>query len=138
MTPAKTVAYRNEGDVKKQVKKLLTQHGYFFWMPAAGAFGKSGTADICSIKNGVFLAVETKFGKNTPTAMQRGFLESINAAQGFGFVVCEKRVGYFAQWLGLFDEAAAAQARGEDVPVTNGAAMLECMRLMTEELVADS
>lgn len=134
MTHAKTVAYRTEADVKKQVKKLLTQHGYFFWMPSANAFGKAGTADICSIKSGVFLAIETKFGRNKPTPMQRGFLESINAEQGFGFVVCEKRVGYLAQWLHLFDAAVAAQASGEEVPVADGAAMLECMRFMTEEL----
>lgn len=134
MTAPKKIVYRNEGDVKKQVKKLLTEHGYFFWMPSANAFGKAGTADICSLKAGVFLAIETKFGKNQPTPMQRGFLESVNAEQGFGFVVNEQRVGYLAQWLHLFDKASELHGRGEETPLADGAAMLECMRFMTEEL----
>lgn len=138
MTSPKQIVYRNEGDVKKQVKTLLKAHGYFFWMPPANGFGRTGIADINAIKSGVFLAVETKFGRNSPTPMQRAFLESINAEQGFGFVVCEKRVGYFAQWLHLFDKASAAHAAGEEIGTAEGAAMLECMRLMTDEMLQAS
>ena len=31
-----------EGDIKADVKKVLDEFGWFWWMPPANSFGKSG------------------------------------------------------------------------------------------------
>ena len=83
---------KNEKDVKAKVKKLLDQYKWFWFMPPANAYGRSGIADILALKAGVFLAIETKFGSNKPTALQIGFLNSITAESGYGFVVNDQNL----------------------------------------------
>lgn len=134
----KPIVYHNEGSVKREVKKLLEKHGYFFWMPPANGFGRTGISDFQAIKAGVFLAIETKFGKNTTTPMQRGFLNSVLAEGGFSFVVCERRVDTLRTWLETFDRAAAASMRSEDITARDGATMLDCVQIMTEELATST
>src|SRR6056297_353525 len=85
--------FETEKDVKAEVKKLLTKHGWFWWMPPGNGFGKGGVADFNALHHGVFLAIETKFGSKRPTPAQIGYLESIHAENGFGFVVNEKLLG---------------------------------------------
>ena len=63
---------RIEKDVKTRIKKLLDDHDWFWFMPPANGFGRTGISDIIAVKRGVFLAIEAKFGKNPPTAMQIG------------------------------------------------------------------
>jgi predicted type IV restriction endonuclease len=91
---------KNEGDVKKAVKHLLTSHGWFWWMPAANGFGMTGVADFCAVRDGLFMAIETKFGDNKPTAMQRKFLCDIMSHGGTALVVNEKTLGAFQTYLG--------------------------------------
>ncbi len=128
MTKART--YLNEADVKAQVKKLLNQHKFFWWCPPANGFGRSGISDFNALRDGVFLAIETKFGKNKPTPMQVGFLESVRAESAIAFVVNETTVGALAVWLKHFDNAVTAQAEQRDVDPADGAAMLDAMRSM--------
>lgn len=46
-----------------------------------------GTSDIIGfMKDGRFLAVEVKAGKNQPTQLQQDFIDSVNEAGGIGFV----------------------------------------------------
>lgn len=132
MTPAPR--YRSEADVKRAVKKLLTAHGYFWWMPPANGYGKTGIADINALKSGVFVAVETKFGGNTPTRPQRDFLRAVQAQSSFGFVVCEDRVAWLEAWLQAFDRAAEASARQQPPRVEDGATMLNAIAEMTRDL----
>lgn len=127
---------KNEKDVKKHVKKILDQHGWFWWMPSANAFGKAGTSDILALRAGVFLAIETKFDKNKPTAMQKQFLDSVTAEGGFGFCVNETMLEDFAKWNRCFDSAIAAQQRGEKPSPEDGAELLNCIKIMTELLHA--
>lgn len=129
-----TKTYSSEKDVKATVKKLLTKHKYFWWMPPANGFGKVGVSDFNALRAGVFVAVETKFGGNKPTPAQRAYLESITAEGGFGFVVDEKRLDTFTKWLEAFDRAAEAASRKEKVAPEDGAAMLDAIREMTVEL----
>lgn len=126
----KVTQFTNEGDVKRQVKKLLNQHNWFWWMPPANGFGRAGIADFNALRGGVFLAIETKFGGNKPTAQQRGFIESIRAEDGMAFVVSEKNLDALAVWLERFDLAVQAQAEQRDVDPSDGAAMLDAMRAM--------
>lgn len=131
-------AYRIEKDVKASVKKVLDHHEWFWWMPAANAYGKTGTSDFLAMKNGVFIAVETKFGSNKPSAMQRAFLHSINAEGGIGFVVNEKNIGAFDEWMELFMSQSKAAHDAQDptytIPAEQGARMLDLMQILTEDL----
>ena len=91
--------YTKEADVKAEVKKLLKQHGWFWFMPPANGYGASGLADILALRDGKFLAVETKFGGNTPTVNQRKFLAEVLTAGSYAVVVDEKTIGDFDRWL---------------------------------------
>ena len=90
MTKPKT--YSNEGDVKAEVKRILKEQGFFYWMPAANGYGMQGVSDFCAIKDGVFFAIETKFGKGKLTANQLGFLNQIEKKRGRTLLVNEKNI----------------------------------------------
>jgi hypothetical protein len=124
---------KNEGDVKKAVKKILDKHGWYWWMPPANGFGRAGIADINAVHAGVFMAIETKFGSNKPTPMQVGFLASIRAEGGFAFVVNEKRVDTLAKFLDAFARSIDAGVKGGKVADEDGALMLDCIREMQLE-----
>lgn len=120
-----------EKDVKNEVKKLLNKHDWFWWMPAANGYGNAGIADFCALKNGVFLAIETKFGSRKPNPAQRAYLESIAAEHGFGFVVNEKLVSDLDVWLTLFARATSNVQRSEPVPVQDQQDLLAAAHAMT-------
>ena len=88
--------FKNESDVKDAVKKIFKDHGWFYWMPPANAFGRVGIADFHAMKHGVFLAVETKFGTNAPSAMQDKFLRDIAGHGGRVWVVTDRNLHAFA------------------------------------------
>ena len=128
--------YRNEGDVKRKAKKLLDKHGWFWWMPPANGYGRSGISDINALKRGVFLAIETKFGKNTPTALQRGFLQSINAEDSFGFVVSDSNMEWLEEFLEVFSNTTETMRKQGTKPSTeDGSRMLNAIAKLTEEIV---
>lgn len=128
------IQFSNEKDVKAFVKKVLDKHKWFWWMPPANGFGKAGIADINAIRAGVFLAVETKFGKNKPTVNQKAWLESIIAESGFGMVVSDQNAHVFLQWMQAFDRAVAATGEGGATADEDGVIMLEALRILTEPL----
>ena len=131
----KSQTYRGEADVKKEVKKLLTKHGWFWWCPPANGFGKAGTSDFHALRGGVFMAVETKFGSNRPTVLQRAFLQSIAAESAMAFVVDEVSVRDLRTWLAAFDCATAAVSKNEQVSAEDGAAMLDAVARLTEKML---
>lgn len=88
-----------ERDVKNVVKKLLTEFGWHWWMPASNAFGTSGASDFHAVKEGMFLAIETKVKGRKPTALQKRFLDEIRAAAAFGLLVDETRLTLLRDWL---------------------------------------
>lgn len=120
---------KNEKGVKARVKKLLDQHGWFWWMPAANGFGTQGIADFLAVRKGVFMAVETKFGSNKPSALQRAFLDSIAAEDCFAFVVNEDNIETFATFLQLFDDSITRTAASGQPPTEEqGSGMLDAIR----------
>lgn len=127
---SKKRTYHNESDVKAEVKKLLNQHKWFWWCPPANGFGRSGISDFNALRDGVFVAIETKFGKNKPTAMQIGYLDSIASENGMSFLVNENNLDALAVWLERFDQAVQAQAEQKEVSQSDGAAMLDAMTAM--------
>jgi hypothetical protein len=135
---SREITYTNEADVKRQVKKILDNAGWFWWMPAANAFGKAGTSDFLALRSGVFLTVETKFGRNKPSAMQVAFLNSVNAENGMGFVVNDRTVETFREWMDLFLKSAELMQQPDGkIPPEDGARMLDLMREMTQDLVME-
>jgi hypothetical protein len=130
------ISYKSERDVKKQVKKLLTDHKWFWWMPSANGYGTQGVSDIIAFRAGVLLCAETKFGKNKHTAMQKAFLESIAAESGFGFIINEKNLPAFAEFLIVFDRSCQGASEGEKVADEDGATMLQCLHDLTEMVVS--
>lgn len=95
---------RNEGHVKREVKKILTAHGWKYWMPAANAFGVQGQSDFLAIRNGVFLAIETKFGDNKPTVNQKKFLASIRRNGGVALEVNDRNLNVLARVMEILDQ----------------------------------
>lgn len=130
--PIDTSRWKKEADVKNVVKRLLNHHGWFTWMPGANGFGQQGVSDHLAIKNGVFLAVEAKFGSGKPSALQKGFSAQITANDAFAFCVNEKNIDHLAWWLESFEIATRHQMRGEDVPQEHGARMLNAIEVLTE------
>lgn len=119
---------RDEKDVKKAIKKLLDKFGWFWWMVPANGYGKSGVSDIHALKAGVFLAIEAKFGSNKPTALQIGFLNSINAEDAYGFVVNDKNLDELEAFLFNFDEQAKEVATNQRMNNEAGARLIDAIR----------
>lgn len=131
----KAPVYQREADVKKQVKKLLDKHNYFWWMPPANGFGKVGVSDLHAIKNGVFFAIETKFGKNKATLHQKAFLDSIRAEKGYGFIVTDQNIEFFEQFLETFGRSVDGVMKGEKPSPEDGSIMVNALRALTSDIV---
>lgn len=119
---------KNEKDVKKAVKVLLDKHSWFWWMPPANGYGKVGISDFNALGNGVFIAIETKFGSNKPTVPQRAFLESIQASGGLSFVVNDQNLDQLEVFLKHFDEQTVEAMRNKRISNEAGAAMIDALR----------
>lgn len=126
--------FNTEKDVKRKVKRLLTKHGWVWWMPAANGFGKAGVSDFCAVKSGVFVGIETKYGTRKPTANQIAFLTDIEKEGCFGFVVNEKRLDVLQSWLEAFDRSVEYVSQKKVPPSEDGAMLIDCVREMTTEL----
>jgi hypothetical protein len=78
--------------VKQQVRKVLEDAGWTFWMPNAGVFGSSGVSDFLAIKKPrLFMAIETKY-EDVVTVLQFKFLDTIHAAGHYAFLVDETNI----------------------------------------------
>lgn len=119
---------KNEGGVKKATKKILDKHKWFWWMPPANGFGVSGISDFNAVKDGVFMAIETKFGPNKPTAMQGAFLRSINSEECFGFVVNEDTLEWLDVFLTEFERAKVDASEKRQMANESGASMIDAIR----------
>jgi Holliday junction resolvase len=119
--------------VKPKVRRLLTKYGWFWWgNPRFGPAGKSGVADICGIKDHVFLAVETKFGEGAPTALQIGFLNSVTMEGGFGFKVDETNIDALETFLKHFQAAVNIVAAKHMPPPEIGGPLLDALKALTD------
>lgn len=127
--------HTKEAHVKDDVKALLDKYQWFWWMPPANGYGKSGVSDFHAVKTGTFMAIETKFGTNKPTAMQIGFLNSIRAADGFAFVVSDRNIDWFEAFLDSFQIATEATSRREEVPQEHGARMLNAIAELSNKFL---
>lgn len=123
---------KDEKGVKQKIKALLNFHGWYTWMPGANGYGQQGISDHLAIKNGVFLAVEAKFGYNKPKPLQKAFAAHILANDAYAFCVNEKNIDHLAMWLESFEIATQAQMVGQEVPQEHGARLLNAIQVLTE------
>lgn len=89
---------KNEGDVKKAVKKILHDYleaGLWYFMPPANGYGRSGIPDFVGCVKGKFFAIETKFGANDLTANQLREIGAIKYCDGEVWVVREVNLSEF-------------------------------------------
>ena len=77
------------------------------------------------------MVVETKFD-DRPTALQQGFLSSIAAEAAFAFVINEKNLQAFTNWMGLFDQAIDFAKNNMTPPVEIGGPLLDAQKLIME------
>jgi hypothetical protein len=129
----KPAQMEKEKHVKAEVKKLLDTHNWFWWMPPANGFGRVGVSDFNAMRGGVFIAIETKFGKNSkPTALQVAFLNSIRAEDGFAFVVNERNLEWLKAWLEAFDRSVEAASWKKKPTDEDGAMMVNALKELTD------
>jgi hypothetical protein len=92
---------KNEGDVKKEVKKVLESFGKLCWwyMPVQTGYGVKGIPDFMINLNGRFVAIETKFGGNVLSAHQEIQRNAIVQARGDFYTVDENNVDMLEELL---------------------------------------
>lgn len=88
-----------ETRVKVKVKKILTELGAYYAMPATGGYGLSGTPDFLVCYKGEFIGIECKANGNKPTALQEAAMQRIRDAGGYAFVIHEFNVGRLKELL---------------------------------------
>lgn len=76
-----------EAKVKAAVKRLLVEHGAYFFLPVSNGMGRHGIPDIICCVRGSFLAIECKAGKGKTTALQDRELKLITDCGGIAIVV---------------------------------------------------
>jgi hypothetical protein len=82
-----------EKKVKEKVKKLLAEHGAYYFMPATGGYGKSGVPDLVACIDGRFVGIECKANGGKPTALQDKNLMDIIGKGGISILVDETGIG---------------------------------------------
>jgi hypothetical protein len=92
---------KNEGDVKKQVKKVLESFGKYCWwyMPVQTGYGVKGVPDFVVCLNGRFIAIETKFGGNVLSAHQEIQRNKVVEARGDFYTIDENNVEVLGELL---------------------------------------
>jgi len=77
-----------ENRVKNQIKKWLTEKGFYFFSAAAGPFSVHGVPDIIVCANGRFVGIEVKApGKETNTTPNQDLhIKRIKDSGGVAFV----------------------------------------------------
>lgn len=98
---------KNEGDVKKVVKKVFNSYGDDIWyfMPPANGYGRSGIPDFLGCYKGYLFAVETKFGNNQPTNNQIREINNLKYNEAQVWIVNDRNLvaweDEFRGWVAL-------------------------------------
>jgi hypothetical protein len=132
MAPIDMSKVKDEKGVKSKIKQLLNFHGWFTWMPGANGFGQQGVSDHLALKNGVFLAIEAKFGYNKPKPLQKAFAAQILANDAYAFCVNEKNIDFLAWWLESFEVSVQCQMKELPIPDEHGSRLLNSISVLTD------
>ena len=88
-----------ESKVKDKVKKLLAEHGAYFFMPATHGFGSSGHPDVVACLRGMFIGIECKADGKKPTDLQVKRLGELSQARGYAVIVDLSGIPEFEELL---------------------------------------
>lgn len=88
-----------EGKVKAKVKKLLVEHGAYFFMPIGGPFATQGIPDIICCIKGRFVGIECKANGGRITALQEHNLDQIQKNGGVAILVDETGIDLLGKTL---------------------------------------
>jgi len=138
IAPLDVSRIKDEKGVKTLIKKLLDFHGFFHWMPAANGYGMTGISDHMAIKDGVFIAIEAKFGTNKPKPMQKAFAMQIIANDAYAFCVNERNIDHLAMWLESFEHAKLAQMDGKEIPSDHGSRLFNAISVLTDGFASEA
>lgn len=83
---------KKEADVKAEIKRILKDLGIWYFMPVPTGYGVQGIPDFICCAQGMFIAIEAKFGSNKPTRWQAIKLAQIEEHSGLAVVINEKNV----------------------------------------------
>jgi hypothetical protein len=125
----------SEKKVKAQVKKILDKHSWYWWCPPGSAFGGVGKSDFHALRGGVFMAIETKFGSNGLSPLQKGHLQSIMAERGLALVVDDRTLVAFKIYMELFDKQIELAGKKELLSADEGGLLLDCIKEMTAKMI---
>jgi len=126
--------YHSEKNVKRVVKRLLQQHAWKSRMPPSNMYGEGGLADFLCWRTGIFMAIETKFGKNKPTINQKRFLNEVMIEGCFGFVVDDMNIAWFATWLTVFDRSIERVMNHQKEDPADAIELLNAVRALTVDI----
>ena len=73
--------------IQKIKKHLAGLDGCFFWKEHGGQYSTAGIPDIICCYKGLFVAFESKVGKNKPTKLQAKTIAAIRKSGGIAEVV---------------------------------------------------
>ena len=90
---------RNESDVKKRVKQILKELGAWWYMPVPTGYGVQGIPDFIVCYKGLFIAIETKYGKNKCSKWQAIRLDEIRDHGGQSMVINENTVEFLRDYI---------------------------------------
>lgn len=86
---------KNEGDVKKEIRKVLDSiPRLWYFMPSANGFGTPGIPDFVGTLEGMCFTIEAKFGKGTQTSWQKKQQKLIEATGTPYMLIDETNVPY--------------------------------------------
>jgi hypothetical protein len=74
-----------EGEVKKNIKKVLSKYSAYWYMPVSNGMGAPSLDYLVCVK-GIFVGIEAKAPGKKATARQKLTMENIEAAGGHGFL----------------------------------------------------
>ena len=92
-----------EGKVKKRVVDELKKYGVYYFCPRGTIMGRAGVPDFVCCYRGYFLSIETKAGKNKPTALQYREMAEIAKAGGVALVINEDNIDAISKALMTID-----------------------------------
>lgn len=77
------MARQAESTLSNKIKKWLNANGFKAWKVWQGAYSEGGIADIHGIRDGKYLACETKTKDGATTALQDRFLSDVRERGGY-------------------------------------------------------
>lgn len=89
----------NEDKVKAKVKAILDRLKPECWYFMPIPMWHRGVPDFVGVYRGKFFTIETKSGKNIPTALQKLCMAEIVGASGQCIVINEKNITELEHWM---------------------------------------